>query len=80
MVLYWLCLKGKLKFALQDATTPPPLVCLTSLTIRLSSILPAVLSALLSMATDEIQTKGFKCIYLKGGNVFIQPITNHLPF
>lgn len=59
------CLEGKLKFALQDATTPPPLVCLTfscSHHPSVSSILPAVLSALLSLATEDIQADGLKCV------------------
>lgn len=75
------CLEGKLKFALQDATTPllsyvwPSL----ALTIRLCPpVLPAVLSAL---ATEEIQAKDFKCGYESiKGNLFIRAVTNPYPF
>lgn len=55
-----MCLEGKLKFA-----PPPPLVCLTlscSHHPSVSSVLPAVLSAPLSLATEEVQAKGLKCV------------------
>lgn len=73
------CLEGKLKFALHDATIPPPLLSYVwpslAPTIRLCS--PCCLlyfSALLSSATEEIQAEG--CVYERiKGNLFLRPLT-----